>query len=160
MANVIKKAIIPKNLLTELDWESDGYLVRYRIKSENKNLSSHWSQVYLVPVSSFPQVEGSYSFVSGEDEKTIANVVWDDLAERPAYDIFTSFRGITTFNNFEYDEDVFFYHGTSQTHNYSFVYPEGSTSLRIVIQPAADKKLIKQNFVIYDSDPQNAVYES
>lgn len=158
MANVIKKAIVPSNLLTELDWESNGYLVRYRIKSENKNLSSHWSPVYLVPVSGFDQVEGSYFETVGEDGKTNVTVVWDDPVDRPLYDVFVSFRGITLFDTFDYDQDTFIYHGTTSVHTYSFLKKVGTTSLRIVIQPAADKKLIKENFVIYDSDPQAVVY--
>lgn len=48
MAEVIKKVIIP---LSELPADSpilDGYLVRFRIVSEDKNRTSHWSPIYLV----------------------------------------------------------------------------------------------------------------
>lgn len=164
MADVIKKAVVDSSLLTTLDWEADGYIVRYRIKSENKNLSSHWSPVYIIPVDSFPQVLGNYYEVlnqEGEpDERTTVTVTWEDLVDRPLYDVFVSFRGATVSNTFEYDSDDFIYHGTTSVHNYTFIKEDETTSLRIVVQPAADKKLIKQNFVIYDSDPQNAVYES
>lgn len=152
MADVVKKVIVPPSLLEELDWEANGYLVRYRIKSENKNLSSHWSPVYIVPVEDFPNVEGSFFETVGENGETIVTVVWDDLVERPFYDIFVSFRGLNLFNTFEYDGDTFMYHGTSPTHNYSIIKKEGTESLRIVIQPSADKKIIKENFIIFDSD--------
>lgn len=160
MADVIKKAIIPPSSLQLIDWEAEGYVVRYRIKSENKNLSSHWSPVYIIPIDDLPQVEGSYFETIGEDGKTTITVVWDDVADRPLYDVFVSFRGATVSDPIEYDEDIFIYHGTAPNHNYSFIKKENTTSVRIVIQPAADKKLIKSNFVIYDSDPQLVIYES
>jgi hypothetical protein len=152
MADIIKKTIIPAESLTELDWEANGYLVRYRIKSENKNLSSHWSPVYIVPVADFPDVEGSFFETVGEDGQTNVTVVWDDIVERPNYDVFVSFRGLTLFNTFDYDGDTFIYHGTSPTHTYSFVKKSGTESLRIVVQPSADKKIIKSNFVIFDTN--------
>lgn len=160
MADVIKKATIPASSLTELDWEADGYLVRYRIKSENKNLSSHWSPVYIVPVDDFSDVDGSFFETVGEDGQINVTVVWDDVVERPTYDIFVSFRGLTLFNTFDYDGDTFIYHGTSPTHTYSFIKKEGTESLRIVVQPSADKKIIKANFVIFDTDyPVEDYYE-
>lgn len=154
MADVIKKAIVPRSILSEIDWEAEGYLVRYRIKSENKNLSSHWSPVYLVPFTGYDTIEANYFETIGEDGKTNVTVVWDDVVLEHAnlYDIFVSFRGITLFNTFEYDGDTFVYHGQTSVHNYSFIKKEGTTSYRIIIQAAADKKLIKDKFVIYDSD--------
>lgn len=152
MVSVIKKATLAPGNLFELDWEAEGYLVRYRVKSENKNLSSHWSPVYILKIADFEDVEGSFFESIGEDGKTNITVVWDDVYNRPQYDIFVSFRGIAQAGSFTYDGDSFVYHGTSPTHNYSLVKPTAAESVRFIIQPAADKKLIKDKFVIYDSD--------
>ena len=154
MVNVIKKINVPSNLLVELDWESGGYLVRYRIISESRNTRSHWSPVYFVPVPDFNDVEGEFSdLVSDSDPtKSIVSIVWGDVFNRPAYDIFVSFRDNPPEETFEYDGDDFYYHGTSSTHQYSFVQRDGVSSVRVIVQPSANKKLIKPNFIIYDSD--------
>jgi len=159
MADVIKKATILSASLTELDWEANGYFVRYRIKSENKNLSSHWSPAYILDVGSFDLIDGSYSENIGEDGKINVTVVWDDVYSRPLYDIFVAFRGLSLEDTSSYDGDDFFYHGISPTHNYSFLKKEGTESLRIVVQPAANKKIIKPNFVVYDSDVPAQEYD-
>ena len=49
----VKKAIIQKESLPPVDSESAGYVVRYRIISEDKNRTSHWSPTFVtnaVPV--------------------------------------------------------------------------------------------------------------
>jgi hypothetical protein len=154
LAEVIKKITVPDSLLVELDWETGGYLIRYRIVSESKNINSHWSPTYVIPVADFADVEGQfYESVSDTDmEKYIITVVWDDVFNRPAYDIFVSYRGNDPDDAFAYDSDMFHCHGTSKTHNYSFVQRDNVVSNRIIVQPASNKKLIKPSFIIYDSD--------
>ena len=154
MVNVIKKINVPPSLLTELDWESGGHLIRYRIISESRNTRSHWSPVYFVPVADFSDVEGKFRELlsDSEPDEAVILVTWGDAFNRPFYDIFVSFRGNPPEETFEYDGDSFYYHGTSPTHQYSFVQRDGVSSIRIIVQPSANKKLIKSNFVIYDSD--------
>jgi hypothetical protein len=154
MVNVIKKVEAPPSLLAELDWESGGYLIRYRIVSDSRNIRSHWSPVYFVPVPDFTDVEGQFSeSISDSDPtKSVVSVVWDDVFNRPSYDVFVSFRDNPPEDTFEYDGDDFYYHGTTATHEYAFVQRDGVSSIRIIVQPSANKKLIKSNFVIYDSD--------
>jgi hypothetical protein len=154
MVEVIKKATVPSSILSELDWETGGYLIRYRIVSENKNIRSHWSPVYFMPAEDFLNVEGEISEnVSDTDPtKTIVNVVWDDFFNRPSYDVFVAFRGNPPENTFEYDGDDFYYHGRSTTHNYAFINRPDVESIRIIVQPASNKQLIKDSFIIYDSD--------
>lgn len=153
MANVIKKVSVPPSILSELDWESGGYLIRYRIVSESKNIRSHWSPTYVIPVASFPDVYGEYTESVSESDptKTVITVIWDDLFNRPSYDVFVSFVGNDPDDVFEYDGNNFYYHGTTPTHNYSFVQRDGVVENRIIIQPASNKKLIKPEFIIYDS---------
>ena len=154
MADTLKKVSVPNSILSELDWESGGYLIRYRIVSESRNLRSHWSPVYFVTVPDFENVEGEISEIVSDTDPTkkIVNVVWDDLFDRPLYDVFVSFRDNPPEDVFEYDGDLFYYHGRTPTHNYSFINRPDVTSLRIIVQPASNKFLIKEKFVIYDSD--------
>lgn len=154
MTQTIKKVSVPRNILQELDWETGGYLIRYRILAENKNIRSHWSPIYFVPIGEFSSVEGQIvETVSDTDiTKKVITVIWDDLFDRPLYDVFVSFRGNAPENTFEYDEDQFYYHGTTAVHSYSFLQREDVSSIRIIVQPAANKKLIKPSFIIYDGE--------
>jgi hypothetical protein len=153
MVNVLKKVNVPTSILSELDWETGGYLIRYRIVSENKNLRSHWSPTYFVSVPDFSDVVGSFFEILGEDGQTNVSIVWDDLYNRPLYDIFVAQEGSLPYGDeFLYDESMFHFHGTSPNHNYSFVKRENTTSIRIIVQPASNLKKIKSSFIIYDSD--------
>jgi hypothetical protein len=69
----IKKAKIVRADLPAISSETEGYSIRYRIVSEDKNRVSHWSPVYLIkPEYTF--VIGSVRFSSGNQ---IANFTWD-----------------------------------------------------------------------------------
>jgi hypothetical protein len=148
----VKKINVPASILSELDWETGGYLIRYRILSENRNTRSHWSPVYELVVKDFEDVVGSFFEVLGEDGQTSITVVWDDLYGRPFYDIFVAQEGSELYGDeFLYDGSLFHFHGTSPNHNYLFVKREGATSIRIIVQPASNIKKIKPSFIIYDS---------
>ena len=66
------------------------YSLRYRIVSEDKNRSSHWSPLY--------EIFGNVSQLVPGDLNVIGNTViaaWADEVNRPAYDIFVGFNGAT-----------------------------------------------------------------
>jgi hypothetical protein len=46
--STIKKAIFPKNFLPPINSDSEKYVVRYRVVSEDRNRFSHWSAQHLV----------------------------------------------------------------------------------------------------------------
>jgi hypothetical protein len=48
MADVIKKAVVLENSLPPVNVQTQGHSVRYRIVSEDRNRSSHWSPIYRV----------------------------------------------------------------------------------------------------------------
>jgi hypothetical protein len=152
MAIEIKKVTIPPQDLKEIDWDSESYLIRYRIKTENKNLSSHWSPVYSLPVGFFPKVQGDFYETVSESGKILVNVVWDDFLNFPLYDIFVAFDGgEKDFQEFLHDENSFYYHGSSQNHNYSFVKRTDANAIRVIVQPSTNIKKIKERFIIFDS---------
>ena len=69
----VKKAIIQKESLPPIDSESAGYVVRYRIISEDKNRTSNWSPVFVTSAVPTTSVEGALSITS-----SIITAVWDD----------------------------------------------------------------------------------
>ena len=130
----IKKVRIPKSSLPPINNETLAYNLRYRIISEDKNRTSHWSPVYNADGTSVAVTSGALSIT-----QTIITAVWGDENLHPAYDIFVSFDG-----------DPFYWHGTSAVHSYSFL-NEGSTTVRVKVQLVSSKKVIKAALNIFDS---------
>jgi hypothetical protein len=136
----VKKAIIQKESLPPIDSESAGYVVRYRIISEDKNRTSHWSPVFVTSAVPTTSVEGALSITS-----SIITAVWDDELNRPSYDVFVKF-----------DSGSFFYHGTTPIHTYQFL-NVGTTSVHVKVQIASSIKEIKAGLVIFDSGAESLV---
>lgn len=136
----VKKAIILKESLPPVDPESIGYVVRYRIISEDKNRTSHWSPTFVTNPIPVESVNGALSIT-----ETIITAVWGDELNRPAYDIFVKF-----------DSGSFVYHGTSATHMYSFL-NTGTTSVHVKIQIASSVKQVNAGLVIFDSGVESLV---
>ena len=130
----IKKAIILKSSLPAINSNTSGYAVRYRIVSEDKNRTSHWSPIVDTNSVQIQSVSGALSITS-----TIITAVWGDELNRPAYDIFVKF-----------DSGAFVYHGTSTVHSYSFL-KTGTTSVHVKVQVASSVKEVKTALVIFDS---------
>ena len=133
----IKKTRILKSSLPPVDFDTLKYNTRYRVISEDKNRTSHWSPIYN---SDGANVVGTTGALSISEE--IITAVWGDENLHPAYDVFVSFDG-----------NSFFWHGTSAVHSYSFL-NEGTTTVRVKIQLVSSKKQIKAGLGIFDSGSQ------
>jgi hypothetical protein len=137
---VIKKAIIPKSSLPAINSNTAGYSVRYRIVSEDKNRTSHWSPIFDTNAVAIESVNGALSIT-----ETIITAVWGDELSRPSYDIFVKF-----------DSGAFVYHGTSTVHSYSFL-NTGNTSVHVKVQVSSSVKEVKETLVIFDSGLESLV---
>ena len=137
---VIKKAIIPKSSLPAINSNTAGYSVRYRIVSEDKNRTSHWSPIFDTNAVAIESVNGALSIT-----ETIITAVWGDELNRPSYDIFVKF-----------DSGSFAYHGTTATHSYPFL-NTGTTSVHVKVQIASSVKEVKTALVIFDSGLESLV---
>lgn len=71
----IKKVRIPFSDLPPINSITEGYSVRYRILSEDKNRASHWSPVYLIQPD-YTYISNNIEFNSGNQ---IANITWDPV---------------------------------------------------------------------------------
>jgi hypothetical protein len=136
----VKKAIVLKSSLPAVDSDTSGYAVRYRIISEDKNRTSHWSPIFVTSAIPVQSVNGALSIT-----ETIITAVWGDELNRPSYDIFVKF-----------DSGSFSYHGTSAVHSYSFL-NTGTTSVHVKIQIASSVKQVKTALVIFDSGVESLV---
>lgn len=71
----IKKAKVPQLSLPDIVSTLEGYLVRYRIVSEDRNRTSHWSPIFLV--------KPEYTFISGQTSLSKSashvDIIWDPV---------------------------------------------------------------------------------
>ena len=136
----IKKVTVSKESLPPINSANAGYVVRYRIISEDKNRTSHWSPTFVTDSVFIEEVDGALSITP-----SIITAVWGDELNRPAYDVFVKF-----------DSGSFSYHGTSPTHTYLFL-NTGTTSVHVKVQVASSIKEVKESLVIFDSGVESLV---
>ena len=136
----IKKLRILKSSIPPIDYDTLRYNLRYRVISDDRNRTSHWSPVYNIEGSGITGTSGGLSIT-----QNIITAVWGDENNHPAYDVFVSFDG-----------DPFFWHGTSTVHSYSFL-NDGSTTVRVKVQLVSSKKEIKTALGIFDSGTESLV---
>jgi hypothetical protein len=136
----IKKLRVLKSSLPPVDHDTEKYNLRYRVISEDRNRTSHWSPIYNSDGSNVIGTSGALSIT-----EQIITAVWGDENNHPSYDVFVSF-----------DEDPFFWHGTSAVHSYSFL-NEGSTTVQVKVQLVSSKKEIKAALNIFDSGIESLV---
>jgi len=130
----IKKLRIPKASLPPIDYDTLKYNTRYRIISEDRNRTSHWSPIYNSDGVSLVVTNGAVSRAGN-----VITAVWEDQNDFPEYDVFVKF-----------DSNDFFYHGKSKVHSYSFL-KTGATTVRVKVQIVSSKKEIKAALNIFDS---------
>jgi len=133
-----QKVRLSRSDLPEVSKLSDGtygYVVRYRIISEDQNRFSHWSPIRELTMPPVTQVDGDV-VVSGN----IIQVVWGDEEDRPNYDVFVKF-----------DDGEYFYHGTTPTHQYSFLSLYDSLIVQIAIQVSSIDKERAAFLTIFES---------
>lgn len=71
----IKKIIYRQEDLPAINVNLEGYLVRYRIISDDRNRTSHWSPLFLVKPE-YDYVSGSTSIIKTSESVTL---IWDQV---------------------------------------------------------------------------------
>lgn len=118
MANKILR--IPKSQLPPVP-SDNKYSVRFRVVSEDKNRSSHWSPIHIIDSTAPVAVNGTV-VVNG----SAITAIWEDEEGRPYYDVFVKF-----------DSGTYQYHGTTGVHSYNFLKAAAATStVRVAVQIA------------------------
>lgn len=112
----VKKVTIEKKDL-QTRTPKNEYLVRYRIISEDKNRTSHWSPIYTIKAPDKINVDSSIT-VTPKD----ILITWGTDNDVALYDIFINFKVSGTWTGY-------FYKGSSSTHSYSFLVPSKSTEI-------------------------------
>ena len=137
----IKKVIIPNNALPLVSYDANDlyYDIRYRIISEDRNRTSHWSPIYTVDALPFIEdVSGDLQLSNGS---LAINAVWGTSTFASSYDIFVSF-GIYNVGTSTVAWDSYVYHGSSASNSYSFLRPDAVTDIRVKVQLSGIEKTL------------------
>lgn len=132
----VKKVTISKDSLPPVG-PSNNYLIRYRIVSEDKNRSSHWSQIYSLNARSVGGVSGSVSVTENN-----VTVTWDkpsSFGDKEAYDLFIRVDG----GEWQLKE-------SPKTHSAIFLRPAITQSLDVAVQIESYLKIYNGSLIIYD----------
>ena len=150
---IVKKVIIKKQDLPAFDGVSQNYLVRYRITSEDRNRTSHWSPRYKINVD--PEIDResvppeswiAHSVVVSEN-KQIINVVWTPPANlKSDFDLYV-----------KWGADDFKYVTSIQTFSYSILVPEGYETVQFAVQVPTFPKERFIKATLFESEEESLV---
>jgi hypothetical protein len=135
----IKQTRILKSELPPVS-SNNTYTVRYRVISEDKNRTSHYSEFKNVANPTITTVSGTLV-----KNGTFSIGVWDDVSNYPSYDIFVKFDG-----------GSYSYHGTTPTHTYSFL-NTGTTSVQMAVQISSTSKTRNTLLQVFESSSVSLV---
>jgi hypothetical protein len=135
----IKKTTIYKKDLGKVG-NSNEYILRYRIISEDKNRTSHWSPTYAIPATEITQIAGAVQVL-----ENAVTVVWATPTNTTAYDIFVGFDG-----------QPLTWRATSSVNSYSFL-KTGTVSVEVQIQVEGINRTVNDALKIYNSGSQSLV---
>lgn len=141
-----QKAVVKKDTLPPVTLLSDGtygYVVRYRIISEDQNRYSQWSPIREITGIAIIPVDGGIVV-----NNSVIQLAWGDDNIGRSYDVFIKF-----------DTDAsFVYHGTTDIHTYSLLADSGATTIEVAIQIASADKQYAASLIIWDTDaPEDLV---
>lgn len=127
----IKKVIINKADLPSISGSDFTYNIRYRIISEDKNRTSHWSRIHnLSATNQIPAINLSYSYV----KEIVTTSIGTNTALRVNW-IVPSTLNINTFDIFvKRNAGSYTYYGTSYTNTYVVLRESTETSMQILVQ--------------------------
>lgn len=116
---IVKKVIIKKEDLPAFNGATQNYLVRYRIVSEDKNRTSHWSPYYSLTKPASQQINCSVEVVAN-----IVTMVWEQpVSPISQYDIY-----------FKLDNQEWRYIASSISTQFSTLIPELTETIQVAVQ--------------------------
>jgi hypothetical protein len=125
MAQVLKKSFIPRSSLPTVRGDSNNYILRFRIVSEDRNRTSHWSPLFEVSASILDPDETKLYLDVTTSSKTgnkTLSAIWNlpEFYENSSFDIYLRWLG----SNYETENYEWRYVGTKQAPEFSTVIPD------------------------------------
>lgn len=145
----IKKVVIPKSDLPPIDATNFSYNIRYRLISEDKNRTSHWSRIYNI--SATPQslpVSLDYSYI----KETVTTSRGTNTAIRLSWIVPTTYQG-SVFDIFVKRgvAGTYAYYATSSTNAYTVLRESTETSITILVQMPVYPKVVEASAKLFET---------
>lgn len=148
---IVKKVIVKKQDLPAFSGELQSYLVRYRIVSEDRNRTSHWSPKYKVNVE--PEIDRETSPVESWIPHSlgltqgIVNVVWTPPTNlKLDFDLYV-----------KWGTDDFKYEASIKTSSYSILALSGYTAVKFAVQVPTFPKQRFTEATLFESESLSLV---
>ena len=117
----IKKVIILKSSLPQRSGINENYVVRFRIVSEDKNRSSHWSTKYRLPLADVSDIPFS---VSASQTNNTITAVWTPLSDtKSEFDVYVKWDS----GNWEYATTVY-------STMFATIIKDNATNVKVAVQ--------------------------
>ncbi len=138
----IKKVVIQKSSLPEISGANQNYSLRFRIVSEDKNRSSHWSTKYRLSV---PSVTGIDYRVAVDQSHDMVTAVWvPEAGTKSEFDVYI-----------KWDNEAWQFVSTVFTTTYSTIIKTGANYVQIAVQVPTFPKERFAGTTLFESTQQN-----
>lgn len=141
----IRKVVIPKEKLPSYNGVNQSYTVRYRIVSEDRNRTSHWSPQYKLAAPEQDQTT-EYS-VSVDSAKKVLSLVWEQPADlNSLFDIYV-----------KWDNQSWKYVGQEVTTRFTTLIPTGTEEFMVAVQVPTFPRERFDGATLFETDVQSLV---
>lgn len=151
------RVTINKDDLPPISTNDQGYNVRIRLISQDRNRVSFWTpihQVYVDAVTKIPyglNISNTTVYVDGSSSnKKIADFFWRDPENNREYDIYAKWYETSGDPN-----AVWEYEGTTLSSNFSLIDYASHHSIQIAVQRPTYPKVYEQNYALFTSVVHN-----
>ena len=138
----IKKVIIPKSSLPQRSGENSDYAVRFRVVSEDKNRSSHWSIKYTVPLTDVATID--YRVAVEQSHDTITTIWTPESGTKSEFDVYV-----------KWDNEPWQFVSTVFTTSYATIIKTGAVHFQIAVQVPTFPKQRYTGSTLFESTQEN-----
>jgi len=141
MSEIIKKVVVAQNEIPPTGKVTGKFFVRYRIISEDKNRTSHWSPSYLLETTPLGEVPHTVSPIA---ESNSVKTFWTPPGTLglSLFDVYVRWNG----GDWEYSVSI------SST-SYETAIIQDATSFQIAVQAPTKTKKRYESATLFESDP-------
>ena len=138
----IKKVVIQKSSLPQISGENQNYSLRFRVVSEDKNRSSHWSTKYRLAVPNIAQID--YRVAVDQSHDTVTAIWTPEVGTKSEFDVYV-----------KWDNEAWQFASTVFTTTYSTIIKTGATHVQIAVQVPTFPKKRFSGSTLFESTQKN-----
>lgn len=146
------RIIIKKDDLPPISADDEGYNIKLRLISQDRNRTSYWTpilQVEAPQVTEIPYVFNVSNFTSPSGNQKTVTVVWNDPNNNKQYDVYVKWYASAGDPNAQWE-----YAGSTFANTYSLISPTAH-SFQVAVQRLTYPKEYVQRYALFTSAVHN-----